>query len=259
MHHKNRKDKELLCGGTEARNHLAGPSSRWGIKGPSRPPPGHLWPWNSPSFAPHKFGAVQSAPTRAARLTLGWHGRREPEQRCPRAGDAPPPSPLPLQAAAPRPRTHPPLPRRYLAIPAGRRPGAARTLQPGTAIAKEPADDSHLSGLPVPSQAGSRGHRRRAAAALPEPREPPQRQATITAAATAETLRRGLRAPGAAPAKSLAGGAAPRPRPGPAPRARTPSSPRRPRRAHRARAREGARESEPLGRARAQRPGWCLG
>lgn len=101
MHHKNRKDGELLCGGTEGRNHLAGPSSRWGIKGPSRPPPGHLWPWNSLPFAPHKFSAVQSAPTRAAQLTLGWHGRREPEQRCPRAGDAPPPARAPGCRAAP--------------------------------------------------------------------------------------------------------------------------------------------------------------
>lgn len=118
----------------------------------------------------------------------------------------------------------PPLPRRYLAIPAGRRPGAARTLQPGTAIAKEPADDSHLSGLPVPSQTGSRGHRRRAAAALPEPRGPPQRQATITAAATAETLRRGLRARGRRQQKAWRGAQHPGPAQAP-PRAPVPPPP----------------------------------
>lgn len=167
MHHKNRKDKELLCGGTEARNHLAGPSSRWGIKGPSRPPPGHLWPWNSPPFAPHKFGAVQSAPTRAARLTLGWHGRREPEQRCPRAGDAPP---LPPSRSR-LPRRAPALTRRSRAAILPSQPAAApgqhgpcnpglqsRRSRPTTATfpaslsPRRPAPEATDDGPPLPSQ-----------------------------------------------------------------------------------------------------------
>lgn len=55
----------------------------------------------------------------------------------------------------------------------------------------------------------------------------------------------------------MAGGAAPRPRPGPAPRAPV-ALPARPAARTGTRAREAARESEPLGRARAQRPGRCL-
>lgn len=207
---------------------------------------------------------MQSAPTRAAGLTLGWHGRREPEQqRCPRAGDAPP---LPSPARAPGCRAAPPhsptAPAPLSCHPSRPPPrGQSGPCNPGLAIAKEPARPQPRFRCPR-----RRPPRRSAPAAtgdglpLPShnPREPPQRRATITAAATAETLRRGLRARRRRQQEAWRGAQRPGPAQAPPRAPRTlpplppyPPPPRRPCRAHRARAREVARESEPVGRSRA--------
>ncbi|XP_059132731.1 pikachurin [Peromyscus eremicus] len=202
----------------------------------------------------------KSAPTRAAAgLTLGWHGRREPEQRWPQSrGRAPPSLPrtrsrLPRRAPALTDRSRAAiLPSQPAAAPGGSPDPATRDLQ---SRSSQP-DNSRGSGVPVVPRAGrlQRPPATGCRCPLTTPREPPQRQATITAAATAETLRRGLRARRRRQQEAWQGAQHPGPAQAPPRAPRTLPPPphpplRRPCGAHRARAREVARESEPLGRS----------